>query len=170
MRYASINSHKGLELSRRDDLLALGYFICYVFNGNLPWQDDVNPDSSRCRLVEKKKSKYLKSIQVKLGPPEFADYIQYCEELGFKSEPNYDLLQKLVEKVAERERIDLFDNCFDWNLIKASQKLHTHKVNDKISNSTVKSYLVPPEVGNCDNIRRDEKVVNLAKTIKFTDY
>ena len=37
VRYASIYSHKGFELSRRDDLLALGYFIYYVLNGSLPW-------------------------------------------------------------------------------------------------------------------------------------
>ena len=43
VRFASPNSHHGYELSRRDDLIALGYLIYYIYNGTLPWQNDVDP-------------------------------------------------------------------------------------------------------------------------------
>ena len=58
VRYASLYSHQGYELTRRDDLIALGYLIYYLLDGHLPWQGEVDPNSERCRGVGKMKAEF----------------------------------------------------------------------------------------------------------------
>ena len=49
-------------------------------------------------------------------PQEFAVYFDYVFGLQFTQKPDYKFLKILIEAMANREKIKLDDNCFDWNI------------------------------------------------------
>lgn len=98
IRYASLNVHNGIEPSRRDDLISLGYIFILCLKGKLPWQ---NIDSTSITKQEKyniiKNTKENTSIIDLCSeiPYEFLSYMNYCYRLEFDEEPNYSYLRTL---------------------------------------------------------------------------
>ncbi len=90
LRYVSLNCHLGIEQSRRDDMISLGYVLMYFLRGFLPWQDlkGTTPLRKSQNIIELKRSTH--PDQLCCGyPVEFRDYFVYCLSLGFEDPPDY---------------------------------------------------------------------------------
>ncbi|KAK8595579.1 hypothetical protein V6N13_000287 [Hibiscus sabdariffa] len=120
-RYASCNTHLGIEQSRRDDLESLGYVLLYFLRGSLPWQGlkAATKKQKYDKICEKKVSTPIE-VLCKSHPVEFASYFHYCHSLTFDQRPDYGFLKRLFRDLFAREGYE-FDYIFDWTIIKYQQ-------------------------------------------------
>lgn len=111
-RYASTNVHMGLEPSRRDDLISIGYMLIYFVNGRLPWQG-LKKESGVDHLKnigDKKLCIHIDKL-CKNIPECIKEYLQKCMNLKFDEEPNYEELIEIFTKYSEKNKIKL---KYEW--------------------------------------------------------
>lgn len=115
-RYASVNTHQGIEQSRRDDLESLGYVLMYFNRGSLPWQGlkAVNKRQKYEKIREKKLATSVEELCQGYAQ-EFSIYINLCRSYKFDESPNYDILRGLIKRLFTAQGYD-YDFVFDWNM------------------------------------------------------
>ncbi|KAK9017294.1 hypothetical protein V6N11_079773 [Hibiscus sabdariffa] len=120
-RYASVNTHLGVEQSRRDDLESLGYVLMYFLRGSLPWQG-LSAGTKKQKYDKISEKKMLTPVEVlcKSYPSEFVSYFHYCRSLRFEDKPDYSYLKKLFCDLFIREGYE-FDYVYDWTILKYPQ-------------------------------------------------
>jgi serine/threonine protein kinase len=96
--FASLQTHLGVEHSRRDDLESLGYVLVYFFKGSLPWQ--VAAQDGHEDAVQIKRSVSMEDL-CQGCPRELEMYVRYCRSLEFKERPNYTLIHALFCKLGK---------------------------------------------------------------------
>lgn len=126
-RYASINTHLGIEQSRRDDMESLGYVFMYFLRGSLPWQGlkAATKRQKYERISEKKMSTPIEEL-CKEFPSEFATYLNFCRSLRFDDRPDYSYLRQIFRNLFHRQGFT-YDYVFDWNLLKFIENQHLTK-------------------------------------------
>lgn len=92
--YASINSHKKKDLSRRDDLYSWFYILFEILTGKLPW----------IGIKEKNKVKKIKKsfdfeYAMREFSPIFGDIYLYITSLKFNDTPNYDYICDRLDEI-----------------------------------------------------------------------
>ncbi|KAK9231709.1 hypothetical protein WN943_021948 [Citrus x changshan-huyou] len=114
-RYASMNTHLGIEQSRRDDLESLGYVLI------LPWQGlKAGTKKQKYEKISEKKVSTSIEALCRGYPTEFASYFHYCRSLRFDDKPDYAYLKRLFRDLFIREGFQ-FDYVFDWTILKYQQ-------------------------------------------------
>ncbi|GJQ11177.1 hypothetical protein GpartN1_g3621.t1 [Galdieria partita] len=116
-RYASINTHLGLEQSRRDDLESLGYVLMYFNRGSLPWQGlKAATKKQKYQKISDKKANTPIEVLCKGYPAEFAIYLNYCRSLKFEEKPDYDYLRSIFQALYRKKGFP-DDYVFDWTTL-----------------------------------------------------
>ncbi|CAM8924411.1 unnamed protein product [Rhodiola kirilowii] len=120
-RYASVNTHLGIEQSRRDDLESLGYVLMYFLRGSLPWQG-LKAGNKKQKYDQISEKKMLTPVEglCKSFPSEFTSYFHYCRSLRFEDKPDYSYLKRIFRDLFIREGYQ-FDYVFDWTVLKHPQ-------------------------------------------------
>jgi serine/threonine protein kinase len=121
-RYASINTHIGIEQSRRDDLESLGYVLMYFIRGSLPWQGlKANTKKQKYeRIMDRKMSTSTEQL-CKGYATEFRSYFEYCRSLRFEDRPDYAYLKRVFKELFYRKGFQ-YDNMFDWTVLNLQQE------------------------------------------------
>jgi len=121
-RYASINTHLGIEQSRRDDMESLGFVLMYFLRGSLPWQGlkATTKKQKYLRILERKQATHPEEL-TKGYPTEFKDFFAHCASLGFEDKPDYRYLRRIFKDLYERHGFE-DDGLFDWDLLKKKQE------------------------------------------------
>lgn len=136
-RYASINAHRGIEQSRRDDLEALGHVLLHFVRGSLPWSGlEAKTQEEKYRKIREKKEEIplmadginetsLDTIKVTVKGKEvekkinkaFVEYLGIVRGLDFQERPDYDGYCNMFEEVAPQdpEWITKWENYKEWS-------------------------------------------------------
>ena len=115
IKYSSVHALSQKESSRRDDIISLGYMLIYLFKGSLPWDFEMK----KFNIQIYKKILYLKKTNSNGTlfnnlPKEFAEYINYSNNLKFEQEPNYKYLCSLFRKILFGLKFDYKNMTFSW--------------------------------------------------------
>lgn len=112
-RYMSVNTHRGWEQSRRDDLEALGYVLVYFLRGSLPWQGIPARDNVAKyeRIGQRKQTTTIADLCAGL-PQAFGRLIAYARSLEFDEAPDYNMIREWFS-AALKEAGE--DGPLDWD-------------------------------------------------------
>jgi serine/threonine protein kinase len=93
IRYASLNAHDGMPLSRRDDLMSWFYSVVEIAAGKLPW-----PGGSDRVVTVTVKERIDVNVLCQDLPEEFVKIYKYLNRLKFTQKPDYRFVAKLIQK------------------------------------------------------------------------
>ena len=113
-RFASANTLRGIEPTRRDDMESFCYLLLYLMKGALPWDKIKETSEINEILTIYKMKQYMPADEMfKELPYQMSEFYKYCKNLNFDEKPNYNYLRGLLKDILEYigEKNDLY---FSW--------------------------------------------------------
>lgn len=103
-RFASVASHEGETLSRRDDLQSLAYMLAFLGRGELPWSDLAMersiPKRERFERILSRKRRTSAAELFSGLPAPLQMFGERCGSLRQEEPPDYDALAALLRDAA----------------------------------------------------------------------
>ena len=167
-RYASTNSLRGVQISRRDDLESLAYMILYFIMKKLPWQGvRANTQQNRYKKIYYMKKKLMENESFKELPLQIQNFYKSIKKLKFDEEPNYSQLREFFKDLL-RSNSFVEDENFSWindqTLIKAKAEtnLKTRKSNSQkrlmiqlLKKSTIDNSFEEKKIGKINSYKKN---------------
>ena len=169
-RYASINALTGLEQSRRDDLESFGYVLAYFYRGELPWMGihAKNKEDKYSKILNIKKNLDTKNL-LNNSPKELCDYLNYCKQLEYEQEPDYNYLIGLFKNIIFNILKETIDYKFDW-VSEIQAQNHIKGINISLENSENSNIITTTddvhENKNEFIFKEKDEIINEKKEIK----
>ena len=163
-RYVSINTHLGIEQSRRDDLESIAYVLIYFLKGVLPWQGlKGNNKCDKYTRIKNKKMQITTEMLCNGLPDEIAVYLNYSKSLKFEDKPDYNYLRGLFIKILtscisvhsiSKENVK-FDWCFEnqsalWKMYNQKQHINIVIYTENDNNNENDNYIQKSNENNID--------------------
>ena len=102
-RFVSLNTHLGIEQSRRDDLEALINVMVFMAKGHLPWMG-VKGDGRKEKYENIQMAKITTPVDIicKDMPAEFEELLVYCRTLEYEQQPDYQYMREALRKAQKQ--------------------------------------------------------------------
>ena len=153
-KFISLNTHLGIEISRRDDIESLGYNLIYFIKGALPWSKITESHDIRDKKISTSLDELCEGL-----PEEFKAFVEHARNLKFEERPDYCYLNELLKKVAEKNGINIDKVEYDWNMKNNQEKkdeIGKKKEEEKIKEEKEK-----------ENVNENKKEENNEKDDKY---
>ena len=112
-RYVSLNTHYGIEQSRRDDMEGIAYNLIYFAKGKLPWQGVKTKKKEKHKKIMELKEEYIPEKLCDGLPEEFPTLLKYARKLDFDEKPDYKNIKIMFKQLIISMNQEM-DWKFDW--------------------------------------------------------
>ena len=101
INFISVNIHKGIAASRRDDIVSIFYVLVYLIVGDLPWNINKMKET-KVEIMYRNVFKMKQNINLgsKYGiHKNICKIYEHCLKLNYSDEPDYDYLCRLLKGI-----------------------------------------------------------------------
>ena len=113
-RYVSLNTHYGIEQSRRDDMEGIAYNLIYFAKGKLPWHGvKTKNKKEKHKKIMEFKEEYIPEKLCDGLPEEFPTLLKYARKLDFDEKPDYKNIKIMFKQLIISMNQEM-DWKFDW--------------------------------------------------------